>query len=274
MVSFYKRDIAAWREGTRSLTPTQRDVYSAIIDEIYLGEGPVIITPRYIAGIVSSSPRWVGTAIEQLIVLGKLTRDDRGRLSNGRCMGELAQIRANRENAAKGGKARSSENALTIPANQGKGKNRSSENTLSASENALTMTRQSLDNDSTITQQSEPENLSKNNGAGQASLHRPLKHKEKTVSKKDLNKEPTAEQASSQNKLTYRQARQAVEADLASFLRDTPDLLATIFDFLAANPKEVENATAREQRNPGQKAGALAAMQALHQYRQTHHLND
>ena len=43
MVAFYKHDIAAWMDGTESLSDRAYRAYHVIVQMIYLNEGPIAL---------------------------------------------------------------------------------------------------------------------------------------------------------------------------------------------------------------------------------------
>lgn len=106
MVAFYKRDIPAWREGTRHLSDRAYRVYDVIVAEIMIHEGPFRLHERQLAGESNRSVRDLRAAIAELVEVGKIHIDELGFIHNARCQRELDAIFANRANAAKGGAKR------------------------------------------------------------------------------------------------------------------------------------------------------------------------
>jgi len=104
MVAFYKHDIPAWRGGTATLSDRAYRVYHVIVEQIMLHEGPVALHERSLAGLANRSIRDFRAALAELIAAGKV-RIDEEKIHNVRAESELVQIEANRQNAAKGGRA-------------------------------------------------------------------------------------------------------------------------------------------------------------------------
>jgi uncharacterized protein YdaU (DUF1376 family) len=103
MVAFYKHNISAWRGGTSDLSDRAYRVYHVIVEQIMLHEGPVPYHERSLAGLSNRSTRDFRAAFQELTDAGKLQVVN-GKITNNRAEIELDSIRANRENAAKGGR--------------------------------------------------------------------------------------------------------------------------------------------------------------------------
>lgn len=102
MVSFYKHDIAAWMDGTESLSDGAYRVYHVVCQLIYQNEGPIKLNEHGIAGRARQSLRAFRRHLNELIGLKKLILEN-GRLHNSRANQELEKIDDNRMNASKGG---------------------------------------------------------------------------------------------------------------------------------------------------------------------------
>jgi len=102
MVDWYKHDIQDWANGTGSLDAASYRVYHVILQEIYLSEEPVSNNEHALAGACRQSLKTYRRALTKLVKTGKLSLDN-GKLSNARAMQELEKIKANRQNASKGG---------------------------------------------------------------------------------------------------------------------------------------------------------------------------
>lgn len=121
MVGFYKHDIPAWMDGTEALSDGAYRAYHVILQLIMLNEGPIARNERGIAGRCNQTLKTFSRNLAELIATRKLRVVD-GKLDNGRAATELEAIRANRLNAAKGGRIsrkpeKISENPEKIPAN-------------------------------------------------------------------------------------------------------------------------------------------------------------
>ena len=104
MVGFYKHDIPAWMDGTEGLSDGAYRAYHVILQLIMLNEGPIARNERGIAGRCNQTLKTFSRNLAELIAARKLRVVD-GKLDNGRAATELMAIRANRSNAAKGGKS-------------------------------------------------------------------------------------------------------------------------------------------------------------------------
>lgn len=102
MVSWYKRDIPKWMDGTEGLSDGAYRAYDVIVNLIYLNEEPIKLNEHGIAGRCKQSVRAFRSNLKELLDAGKLTLED-GRLRNSRADFELGNVAKNRENAARGG---------------------------------------------------------------------------------------------------------------------------------------------------------------------------
>lgn len=106
MALWYKHDIAAWMDGTEELDHEPYRVYHVICQLIYLNEAPIKINASGIAGRCKMSVRAFQKAFDFLVSEGFISVES-GRISNSRATKEIEKMETNRENAGKGGKARS-----------------------------------------------------------------------------------------------------------------------------------------------------------------------
>jgi len=98
----FQYDIAAFRNGTSGLSANAKIVYLAVLEEMYLAEGPIPNNLRRIAGLADISWQAARSALEQLIVAGKLTEAD-GMLNNDRAAFEIAKMHEWRAKRGDGG---------------------------------------------------------------------------------------------------------------------------------------------------------------------------
>lgn len=137
MSRWYKRDAAAFIQGTMGLSLEEKGAYSLCLDLIYSNGGPIADDPRWLAGVCGVSLRkW--TAIRgSLIDRGKLTAQD-GLLMNARAEREIADLAVSHggaaENGAKGGRKRA-ENAAKAQRNPTKPERKDAEKGVTSSEN-------------------------------------------------------------------------------------------------------------------------------------------
>lgn len=103
MVAWYRHDIPRWRGGTASLTHEQYRLYHVICEQIYLEEEDVAAHVRSLAGLANMSERLATKIIEELVLVGKLSRSETGRLSQTRTKVELERVSNNRRVAKTGG---------------------------------------------------------------------------------------------------------------------------------------------------------------------------
>ena len=81
---WYRRHPLDWRGGTMGMPWDLQGVYSAVIDEITLQEGPAKIDLRKFARMGKSNARAVSRMLGELVERGKLVRDADGRYRNDR----------------------------------------------------------------------------------------------------------------------------------------------------------------------------------------------
>lgn len=70
---WYKRDVDAWRSGTRGMSLELRAFYSEMLDEMWDHQGPVPNDVKRIAMAAQCNARKVRQLLPQLIALGKVT---------------------------------------------------------------------------------------------------------------------------------------------------------------------------------------------------------
>lgn len=107
MVAWFKRDIAAWMDGTEKLSHEAYRAYDVICNLIYLKGGPIELAPHGLAGRCNMSVRVASRVIEELIEAGKIVRES-GKITNERAMIELGKVEKTRENKSNAGKASAS----------------------------------------------------------------------------------------------------------------------------------------------------------------------
>jgi uncharacterized protein YdaU (DUF1376 family) len=86
---WYKRDVDAWRGGTRSMSLELRGFYSEFLDAMWDRQGPVENDVAKLAITLCCNPRTVRKLLPQLIALGKIIETPEG-LINARMMGDLS----------------------------------------------------------------------------------------------------------------------------------------------------------------------------------------
>ncbi len=69
---WYKRDVDAWRGGTRGMSMELRGFYSECLDALWDIQGPLPKDPAKLAVMMATNPRTVRKLLPQLIGLGKL----------------------------------------------------------------------------------------------------------------------------------------------------------------------------------------------------------
>lgn len=69
---WYKRDVDAWRGGTRGMSLELRGFYSELLDAMWDAQGPISSDERRLAMIVCCNVRTVRKLLPQLIALGKV----------------------------------------------------------------------------------------------------------------------------------------------------------------------------------------------------------
>jgi uncharacterized protein YdaU (DUF1376 family) len=109
MSRWYKRDGAAFIQGTMGLTLEEKGAYSLVLDLIYSNGGPIADDARWLSGVCGVSIRKWNSLREALIVAGKLSAES-GQLMNARAERELQSLSAGHvaatENGSKGGRKR------------------------------------------------------------------------------------------------------------------------------------------------------------------------
>lgn len=86
---WYKRDVDAWRGGTRAMSLELRGFYSEFLDAMWDRQGPVENDVTKLAVTLCCNPRTVRKLLPQLIALGKIIETPDG-LVNARMMSELS----------------------------------------------------------------------------------------------------------------------------------------------------------------------------------------
>ncbi len=86
---WYKRDVDAWRGGTRSMSFELRGFYSELLDAMWDLQGPIPSDPQRLGMIISGNPRTIRKLLPQLLSLGKL-QEGPGGLINKRMEAEIA----------------------------------------------------------------------------------------------------------------------------------------------------------------------------------------
>lgn len=75
---WYKRDVDAWRGGTRGMSLELRGFYSECLDALWDLQGPIPKDPAKLAVMMATNPRTIRKLLPQLIGLGKLIETDGG----------------------------------------------------------------------------------------------------------------------------------------------------------------------------------------------------
>jgi uncharacterized protein YdaU (DUF1376 family) len=86
---WYKRDVDAWRGGTRSMSLELRGFYSEFLDAMWDRQGPLENDVAKLAVTLCCNPRSVRKLLPQLIALGKIIDTPDG-LVNARMMADLS----------------------------------------------------------------------------------------------------------------------------------------------------------------------------------------
>jgi uncharacterized protein YdaU (DUF1376 family) len=86
---WYKRDVDAWRGGTRSMSLELRGFYSEFLDAMWDRQGPLENDVAKLAVTLCCNPRSVRKLLPQLIALGKIIETPEG-LVNARMMADLS----------------------------------------------------------------------------------------------------------------------------------------------------------------------------------------
>ena len=92
MVSWFKHDIRAWREGTQPLPDDLYRVYHIIILMIYYNDGPIPRHERGIAGACNQDIRRTKRCLSELLEMGKIYLTKEGKIGNGRADVELTSV--------------------------------------------------------------------------------------------------------------------------------------------------------------------------------------
>ena len=85
---WYKRDVDAWRGGTRGLPLELRGFYSELLDAMWDAQGPIPNNDAKLAMMVNCNKRTVRKLLPHLIALGKIIAVEGG-LMNGRMQREI-----------------------------------------------------------------------------------------------------------------------------------------------------------------------------------------
>lgn len=125
---WYKRDGAAFIQGTLGLTLEEKGAYSLCLDLIYANGGPIKDDARWLSGVCGVSMRRWSALRASLIAHGKLFAQD-GFLMNARAVAEIASLEVQHdfavENGSKGGRNRAERSAN---AQRNKAENNTGEN--------------------------------------------------------------------------------------------------------------------------------------------------
>lgn len=93
---WYKRDVDAWRGGTRTMSFELKGFYSECLDAMFDLGGCIPSDPAQLAALLHCSPRTVRKLLPQIVALGKLVETPDGYV-NGRMMAELKAAGAVKE---------------------------------------------------------------------------------------------------------------------------------------------------------------------------------
>lgn len=96
MVAFYQHDIAAWMDGTESLSDGEYRAYHIVVQMIYQHNGPIVAHESGIAGRCNQHPLAFRKNLQKLLDAGKIVRTADGKLANGRADSELKKIASRR----------------------------------------------------------------------------------------------------------------------------------------------------------------------------------
>lgn len=88
---WYKRDVDAWRGGTRGMSLELRGFYSELLDALWDRQAPIPNDESKIAMMVGCNKRTVRKLLPQLIALGKVVETPDG-LSNARMAREIEDV--------------------------------------------------------------------------------------------------------------------------------------------------------------------------------------
>ena len=86
---WYKRDVDAWRGGTRGMSLEMRGFYSELLDAMWDAQGPLPSDEKRLAMMVCCNVRTVRKLLPQLIAIGKVVETPEG-LTNNRMANEIA----------------------------------------------------------------------------------------------------------------------------------------------------------------------------------------
>lgn len=88
VLPWYKRDVDAWRGGTRSMTMELRGFYSECLDAMWDMQGPIPAEVEKLAMMFCCNPRTVRKLLPQLVAMGKLVLTPEG-YENPRMMSDI-----------------------------------------------------------------------------------------------------------------------------------------------------------------------------------------
>ena len=88
---WYKRDVDAWRGGTRSMSIELRGFYSELLDAMWDLQGPIPSDPQKLGILISCNARTVRKLLPRLLELRKLVETPYG-LMNRRMEGEITGV--------------------------------------------------------------------------------------------------------------------------------------------------------------------------------------
>lgn len=88
---WYKRDVDAWRGGTRGMSLELRGFYSELLDAMWDRQAPIPNDESKIAMMVGCNKRTVRKLLPQLVALGKIVETADG-LSNARMAREIEDV--------------------------------------------------------------------------------------------------------------------------------------------------------------------------------------
>ena len=86
---WYKRDVDAWRGGTRGMSLELRGFYSELLDAMWDRQAPLPRDEKHLAMMVCCNVRTVRKLLPQLIAIGKVVETPEG-LTNNRMASEIA----------------------------------------------------------------------------------------------------------------------------------------------------------------------------------------
>lgn len=97
---WYKRNVDAWRSGTRGMSLELRGFYNEILDEMWDRQGPLVNDAKRLAMATQCNPRKVRQLLAELIALGKVVETAEG-LINRRMQDEIADANFDGEKTSK-----------------------------------------------------------------------------------------------------------------------------------------------------------------------------